>query len=267
MSTELCAIPYQAIWNLSLPLSKQEHNTSVQEVYDTYGDKGLCSLWVMQGFWNLEVRPSNGLTPAIEWWLGEDNPYADRMQLLLADNTIEVQAQASLQSATLAPKLGPKYLHPDQCTLNSLFAQFEYLDSSHVHAIAVRELAKRFYPQYPNLATPLNSLYFRTYRDSNDEYSLEENDDIDNEVDVYTHIMDAFLDDPHALKYLVSLGESISQNAPAWLRVFEKNKDPEWKLYEHMGLPLVNAYLFAKNGVSPLISHTLPEELTPMHGL
>lgn len=265
---ELTKIPLERMSAFSLSNDVDEQNGMAEGIEQEYGMAGLRTLWMCQGL-QCSTRTSSvlsssakGLTLATEWWLTTSSNSAAHLKNDFINVVSEDDANQLLGLCTRTPQLN--LLSPQSDTL---FVPEDCEDTaSLLSAVHVRRLAQIYFPHLPQLALPLNHLYFNAYEGEFREDMVEEAKEREWDQ-VYHDPVGAFMDDPHALKYFASLNRSLPAHPPAWLVEFSKHGDPDWNMYKTLGISMEEAYHFAVQGAALTQNLSLPENLdkdTPM---
>lgn len=192
-----------------------------KKIYQEYGVTGLRTLWLCQGFDNHgSVQRTYGLTHATCWWLTSENECTAIMVRDFANIKSEENANILLSMACASPEINNLSRQE-----NALFVPEDWEDSeSLLWAVQVRNVARVFFTSYPDMASPLNELYFETYVHGHDAHGSYREP-------VYLHAGEAFWDDDAALKYLALCRQVWPRNTPSWLDEFLKHGDDEWNAY------------------------------------
>lgn len=236
MKFQQTPIPYAVILNFRKKQTAQEHDAACQQIHHLYGDQGLLSLWSMLCYDNRAVNKydtpteskflqENGLKPAIEWWISKNNSYANKVRELLQACTIE-EAKNALRTVTHS--LIAKTFTRDADTGQNVVGEFHMLGFTNVDARALRVIAKNFFPQWPELATPLFDLYHARHEEQLYDDPMKEHEP----YELYPKKFEAFSDDVNALKFLASLdNDYFDADLPKWLIDFQEHGDDEWNIY------------------------------------
>ena len=229
-------------------------NGVAQAVLDAQGVAGLVTLWACQDLYKSFTRLKEPATPASQWWLDSNNSYAHAVIKKLSKLS-QSESLKLLHDATRPPCLSIDLL-VNKSSHAALFAPKERKDFSNASASTVRQLARVFFPQYPELTEPQCMLY-RAVADYNnwgkDIYTLRA---------VHGETLRAFSDDSQALQYLLRVHEDpdVSREyvTPEMERLLS-HTDAEWTLFDSMGISAEEAYNLVKNPVIET-SMTLPNE-------
>ena len=257
---KITEIPFCRAMELSdINTSPEQKRESAQAVASIYGKEGVLSLWLLQGFYDpVDIVP-NGVTPATSWWLAKDNSWTPLVQTMLANIDDMDLAISYLQMATCVPRVATDIVWGMNGRANETFMPGDISKPSNLHATYVRQLAQKFFPQFPQLAEPTCKLYQEVVGNQ----SMMDDGAVSGLC--YEHPMRAFADDEHAQHYLACvLPNSAVGQFPAHLVEFRFNKNEAWRMYEQIGLSLEDGYTIAKmKPLTPTDEHlTLPDDVS-----
>lgn len=228
-SSPLPAIPFFRALCLSDENATSEHRKeAIQAISSVYGERGVVSLWMLQGYYDGLKILTSGLTPATQWWLDENNAWRGIVKKLLSEVKDIEEAKNYLEIATCIPSTCWLDIHNGSNREWSTFTPGPIVKPSRLHATYVRQLAQTFFPQFPELSLPTCGLYTEH---------------------TYDKPFEAFAGDMHAQHYLACALpiEAIGQFSSE-MRTFRFNRNVEWRMYDQMGLSLEESYITTTQG-------------------
>lgn len=256
-------LPLESIRAFSLATDVREQDAIAKNVLQNYGLSGLRTLWLCQGLncstrqLSVESPDQKGLTRATRWWLTSTSDEATAIKTDFANVQNLHDANLLLGMCTRTPRFD--WRSPEN---NLVFLPGDCEDAaSLLHAVHVRRLAQMYFAHLPDVASPLNHLYFGCYEVPEDD--KDDPNDPERQWDcIYTDAMGAFLDDVHALKFFAASNRPLPMNPPDWLVDFAQNGDSEWGVYKALGIPMEQAYTLAvQNAVAPKDTLALPADV------
>lgn len=251
------AISFSALADMSDPeTSQDERNAIAKQVFDAHGSLGMMSLWLLQGYFD-PIEPLNHLmTPLTQWWLNLENPYTYAIRQELAQYATAEEAKACLEWATRVPQVEHQFSRVVTPANNDdndhVISANDQQQHSELAAIAVRQLAQTFFPQWPELALPTCPLYQTTL------LSDGLSDDDCYEYLLYANPCEAFADDDNAMQYLV---RKLPQEVlPEKWKAHPSNE--QWNMFEQLGLSLEDSFTTAQQTHrTPKVALALPQDV------